>query len=120
MTGHYGFQNAEYETPAIMPLVQDIDSFGRNVDGSIGIAPGNTITASNQDQVWNFDMGYTVQMKQVRLSWSYNSFPYFFGDLLQMLDGTYNTTDSSSRSNYGLSFVRHGVVVPNASILKAE
>ena len=117
VAGYYYFQNAEHETPDIMPLVREIDSFGRNADGSIGIAPGNSVTASNQDQVWNFDTAYSVQVGQVNLRWSYNSFPYFFRDLILMLDGGYDAIHSSNKSNYGLSFIRQGVIVPNSSIL---
>jgi hypothetical protein len=90
-----------------MPLVRDIGDLKRDDQGNPQLTEqGDVVMAYAQDNVWNFDKGYSPIVKNVNLLWAYNSFPRFFIDLLERLQGTYNPLDTPQQGAYGLSFVR--------------
>jgi hypothetical protein len=107
LTCYYQFYADSSETIDTMPLVRDIGDLKRDDQGNPQLTEqGDVVMAYAQDNVWNFDKGYSPIVKNVNLLWAYNSFPRFFIDLLERLQGTYNPLDTPQQGAYGLSFVR--------------
>jgi hypothetical protein len=108
LTGYYHFIDSSIETVNTMPLIRDIGALKRDDRGNPQITEqGDVVAAYAIDDVWNFDKGYTPIVKDVHLFWSYNSFPQFFIDLLERLQGTYDPTKAPQQGEqgaYGLSF----------------
>ena len=107
LTGYYQFVDSGTATINTMPLIRDIGALKRNDRGDpMATEQGDGITAHAIDNVWNFDKGYSPIVKDVHLFWSYNSFPLFFIDLLERLQGTYDPAKAAQQGAYGLSFTR--------------
>ncbi len=107
LTGYYQFYTDGLETINTMPLIRDIDSLQTDDQGNPQLTKqGDTVVAYAQDDVYHFDKGYSAIVKNVNLLWAYNSFPMFFIDLLERLQGTYDPTTASQQGSYGLSFNR--------------
>lgn len=107
LTGYYVLHDSDKETIDTMPLVRDIGRLERNDQGQPTLTKqGDCLDASNKDGVWHFDKGYSPIVNNVHLNWAYNSFPRFFIDLLERLQGTYDQNKSAEKDTYGLSYMR--------------
>lgn len=107
LTGYYLLHDSDKETIDTMPLVRDIGKLERDEQEQPMLTKqGDCLYASKKEGVWHYDKGYYPIVKNVHLNWAYNSFPWFFIDLLERLQGTYNQTNSSEKDAYGLSFMR--------------
>src|SRR5262249_46336040 len=97
------------ETVGSMPLIREIGGLQIDPDGNPQLTvQGDTLMNVALDGVWHFDKAYSPLVRNVRLVWSYNSFPMFFTDLLAKLRGAQTPTGEKPRDIYGLSFVRRG------------
>ncbi len=112
ITGYFKFHDTDskqLETEDEMPLVRDIGVIQKDANGNpLLTAQGDTCSAVSLDGKWNFDKGYSPIVKMVELVWSYNAFPQFAFDFLDLLNGVHpelKRFDPNAKMNhYGMSF----------------
>jgi len=104
ITGYYHLLPGT-ETVEAMPLVREIGGLEIDDKGNpVLTKQGDTCQAIPKDNIWHFDKGYSPNIENIHLDWSYNSFPQFTFDILARLNGTYELGKYSS--SYGMSFFR--------------
>jgi hypothetical protein len=102
LTGYYDFHLDSSDT-IDLPLVKNVGSLEKDAVGNVQLSQeGSCVRLISLDNIWNYDLGYSPPIKNINLIWSYNSFPKFFLDLIERLQGTYDP--SRAESTYGLSF----------------
>lgn len=106
LAGYFQFIDSG-KTEKHMPLVKDIGGLTINDQNNPVLTErGDTCEAIALENKWNFDKGYSPLVKNVHLCWSYNGFPNFAIDVLDRLNGEYDTQTRKKKMFYGMSFFR--------------
>jgi hypothetical protein len=113
ITGYFQFITEGSDsvgTSEKMPLVRGIGTLQRNERGDPMLTDqGDVAMAYALGGKWHFDKGYSPNVKNVHLLWSYNAFARFAFDLLDRFEGAYTplgkgTEVTTKQGSYGMSF----------------
>ena len=106
ITGYFQFYDYG-KTEKTMPLVKDIK--GLIIDEQnrpIITKQGDFCEIKILDNMLHFNNGYSPRVENVDIFWSYNSFPNFAIDILDRLNGRFNSKNHKRKMSYGMSFLK--------------